>query len=268
MQHHEATIAKYSDLVRTRPDVLALIIGGSVARGTERADSDVDVYLAVNEDAFDEARRASTLSYTVTDVATYDGGYVDVKVIGTRWLDAAADHADEPTRASLLGARVEWSKLADLEERLDAITAPRDDTWWESIVATHAATYRLYGAYFLHQGVTLENAFLTSTAASRFAEAVGRAVLARNRVFYAGPKYLFSSLRQIEGGEPLVRELEALLRLPSVDHATSIMTTVEPLIRANLAPEATLSRFIEDHELAWLWNTTLGTPQVGSLKEE
>jgi len=263
VQHHEATIAQYSQLLQARPDVLALVIGGSVARGTERADSDVDVYLVVNEDAFDEARLASALSYTVTDVATYEGGYVDVKVIGPRWLDAAAEHADEPTRASLLDARVEWSRLAQLDERLAAITAPRDDAWWENLVTSHAATYRLYGSYFLRQGIALGDAFLTSTATSQFVQAIGRALLATNRIFYAGPKYLFSSLCQVEGGESLVRELEALLRIPSVDRATSIMTTVEPIVRANLAPEATLSRFIEDHELAWLWNTTLGTPQVG-----
>ena len=50
MRHHEDTIAAYAAQVIDQPDTLALIVVGSVARGTERATSDVDVYLVVTDD--------------------------------------------------------------------------------------------------------------------------------------------------------------------------------------------------------------------------
>ncbi|WP_212804587.1 nucleotidyltransferase domain-containing protein [Actinocatenispora sera] len=47
MRHHEDTLDAYVRRVRADADAIAVIVVGSVARGTERADSDVDVYLVV-----------------------------------------------------------------------------------------------------------------------------------------------------------------------------------------------------------------------------
>ncbi|TXN29427.1 hypothetical protein [Lacisediminihabitans profunda] len=41
------------------------------------------------------------------------GGYLDIKVVSERYLDEAAEHAEHPTRASLDGARIVWSRVAD-----------------------------------------------------------------------------------------------------------------------------------------------------------
>ena len=44
---------------------------GSVARGTERPDSDVDLYLLVDDAAFDAARDSGRLSYVTADDVTF-----------------------------------------------------------------------------------------------------------------------------------------------------------------------------------------------------
>jgi predicted nucleotidyltransferase len=104
VRHHEDTIAAYAAQVIDQPDTLALILVGSVARGTERATSDVDVYLVVTDDAFAAAQSARRVAYIDTEAATYDC-YVDVKLVSPRYLERAVAHADDPTRASFLGAR-------------------------------------------------------------------------------------------------------------------------------------------------------------------
>ncbi|WP_076682537.1 nucleotidyltransferase domain-containing protein [Microbacterium sp. RU33B] len=52
MEQQERALAAYVDSVRERPGSLAVIVVGSVARGEEREDSDVDVYLVVDEETF------------------------------------------------------------------------------------------------------------------------------------------------------------------------------------------------------------------------
>ena len=45
MHHHEQTIDAFTASQALRPEVLGVVVIGSVARGDERPDSDVDVYL-------------------------------------------------------------------------------------------------------------------------------------------------------------------------------------------------------------------------------
>src|SRR5690349_12322445 len=151
MRHHDETLERFSDAAARRPDALGLVLVGSVARATERSDSDVDVYLVVCEEAFERARRDDRLSYTDSATATYAGGYVDVKVVSPAYLAAAADHGDEPTRASLVGARVIWSRMPHLDAALREISEPSDD-YFRGRAASFIAQMRLQGGYFLAQG--------------------------------------------------------------------------------------------------------------------
>src|SRR5690606_20322801 len=62
VQHHEDTLAAYVAAVSASPETVAVVATGSAARGTERPDSDVDVYLVVTEPAFARAEAAERLS--------------------------------------------------------------------------------------------------------------------------------------------------------------------------------------------------------------
>jgi hypothetical protein len=254
MHHHDETLAAFAARSRTDAEALGLILLGSVARGEERPDSDVDVSLVVTEEAFQQARREGRLSYVDTEVATYPGGYVDVKVIGPSWLAAAAEHADEPTRSSLRGARVVWTSLPELPSILAEAAAPSSDDVWRERLVTATARMRLQCMYFLVQGVALEDPFLTHAAATEFVRAAGQAMLAHAHVLYAGPKYLRSAVQALpETPADLVPAFDELLRTPDPDRAQEIMMSVEQIIRAPLSAEATLGRFVADNELAWLW---------------
>ena len=77
-----------------------MVVIGSVARGDERPDSDVDVYLVITDEAYAAAARSGVVAYVSEVGVAYEGGYVDVKLASPRYLADAADHGDDPTRAS------------------------------------------------------------------------------------------------------------------------------------------------------------------------
>jgi hypothetical protein len=145
VQHHDDTLDAYIESVRATGSAIGVIVVGSVARGTERADSDVDVYLIVTPEAFDRAFADNRLSYVDRDVATYAGGYVDIKVATSDYLGAAAERGDDPVRASFQGARVAWAGR-DLRRLVTAIPVLPAEVW-EDRAASFIAQVRLHGGY-------------------------------------------------------------------------------------------------------------------------
>ena len=125
VRHHEETIAAYATQVVAEPDVLALVVVGSVARATERSTSDVDVYLVVTDEAYAAAQSAGRVAYIDTHAATYDS-YVDVKLASPRYLERAVAYADDPTRASFLGARTVFDRTGSVAATIARIVTLPD----------------------------------------------------------------------------------------------------------------------------------------------
>ena len=195
MRHHEDTIAAYAAQVIDQPDTLALIVVGSVARGTERATSDVDVYLVVTDEAFAAAQSARRVAYIDTEAATYDS-YVDIKLASPRYLERAAAHADDPTRASFLDARIVFDHTGSMAAAVARIVALPDD-FWQRRVHAYRCQARLYGGYFLKQAHERNDRFLLQHSAVHLCFAVGRVALAVNRTLFQGQKYLAATLSEL-----------------------------------------------------------------------
>jgi predicted nucleotidyltransferase len=71
--HHQRTIQRMISRFQPDPAALALIIIGSVARGDARADSDVDCYLLMDDQAY-QSRRVATTYPPVSALAPAGGG--------------------------------------------------------------------------------------------------------------------------------------------------------------------------------------------------
>ena len=146
MQHHERAIQAFVEGVTTDGSCDAVIVTGSVARGKERPDSDIDLYLLVGTNAFDTARREDRLSYVSFEGAGYEGGYFDVKLVTNEYLALAAQVGDEPVRASFEAARIAWTRQQGLEEQIRAIITLPDDAW-TTRQASFVAQARLQAGY-------------------------------------------------------------------------------------------------------------------------
>jgi predicted nucleotidyltransferase len=256
MRHHEETIAAFTRETREEADVLGVVLVGSVARGTERADSDVDVYVVVTDEAFHRARASNRLSYTATAAATYTGGYVDVKLVSPDYLSRAVERGDEPTRASFVGARVAWSRVPELDEQLVRISEPGPE-FFRPRCASFIAQMRLQGGYFLRQAEERGDHYLLAWASLHMIAAADRALLSHHRVLFRGHKYLramVGALPSLPSGHE--RRVAEPRRAPTAARGREIICHVEDFHPWELPRADTLSRYIEETELAWLFGTS------------
>lgn len=251
MEHHDRAVRTFVNSIADDKDVLAVVVAGSVAKGTERVDSDVDLYLIVTEERWREAMESQRLMYISMEGVGYEGGYFDIKLATPSYLDDAADHGDDPVRASFADAKVAFSRLDDLGARIGRIVNVPDEHWHD-LCAGFVAQCRLHGGYFLPQAHRSGDRLLLMNASTHLATSAARALLAHNRVLFPGPKYLAALTRDLrEKPQGIDEMLTALLDDPSPETAQAVMVAVERLVGGVLPVEETLSRFVLDNELAW-----------------
>lgn len=119
-KHHQETIDRVADEFRAKSDVLAVIVGGSVAHGFATETSDVDVMLLVDPQEYESRLRTENLTYVNHEICTYQGGYVDGKYITTDFLRQVAEKGSEPARFAFKDAFVVFSRIEGLEGLLAA----------------------------------------------------------------------------------------------------------------------------------------------------
>ena len=66
---------------REQKVVISFIFGGSVAKGMERADTDLDGMAVVSQRGFKYQEKHNELTEVIQGKCTYEGGYFDVKYI-------------------------------------------------------------------------------------------------------------------------------------------------------------------------------------------
>jgi predicted nucleotidyltransferase len=237
MKHHEDSIATFVERVSAVRSTLAVVVTGSVARGTEKPTSDVDLYLVVTEEAWAEAFTSRRLMFVETQGAEYEGGYFDVKLATLSYIDDAAERGDDPVRDSFAHSRIAFSRVDDLAERLARAARVPDDEW-EARAASFVAQCRLYGGYFLEQGAKSGDVLLTSHAAVHLVVAASRALLALNHVLFQGPKYLAKSVAALERRpEEFPGLVDRLLANPGAPAGRAVLESIEGFADWHLPPE-------------------------------
>jgi predicted nucleotidyltransferase len=237
-----------------RPGILAIVLIGSLARGDERPDSDVDLYLVATADGF--AERSPSERRGFWDAETVDGipGY-DVKVATIDHLRDAVVRASDETRACLDDARVLWavdpSTADDVSRLIERINRPGDGYWSE-----HRASFLARAAidcHFLVEGLALGNRVMVASGSAHLVVSLGRVVLAHNRILYRGPKYLERQLALADATPPdFAARLLALLDRPTAADAGALFGETWTLVGDAVPGDTLLTRYFEENELAWL----------------
>ncbi len=255
MHHHEETIAGFTESQTGRPDTVGVIVVGSVARGDERTDSDVDVYLVVTDEAYAAAADAGEIAFVSHTGVAYEGGYVDVKLASPRYLQAAVDHGDDPTRASFDHGRVTLDRTGEVAPLVVRMTELPADAWAVR-VHSYRAQLALYGGYFLGQAYHRGDRFLLQHSAVHAAYAAGRCALAQHHRLFRGQKYLAADVAALPDlPTDFLGAWWALLDHPTSDAAHTMIDIVDQWLGAPLSLDEGLSTFIADNELAWLNQT-------------
>jgi hypothetical protein len=243
-QWHAAAIEAFLHRARQDPDSRGVVLVGSVARGEDRPDSDVDLYLVVADDVFERAAAAGRISFVDRTGIDDPHGYVDVKLVSPAYLSDAVEAGDDPLRASFVGARIASS--------VGALLHP-GDAYFAALETAFVAQIALHGGYFLPQALELDKPLLAAHAAVHAAYAAGRLVLAHDRVFFRGAKYLDVQFAACPSAPPgLVDLLAELLSRPAEGPMRAIEAALSPLVPDGFGiRDEVLSRFISDNELSW-----------------
>jgi hypothetical protein len=254
LAHHQQTIDRLSAHFQADPAALALIIGGSVAKGLCRPDSDVDFMLVVSDEDF--ARRAQDNAYHFfsRDFTDYDGGYVDGKIIDRAFMREAADHGSEPARAAFVSAFITFSRDPEIAELLAHLPVYPEAEHSAKIQSFHAQMQALQ--WFVGEAEKRNNPYLMLHAVSDLVLFGGRMILAYNRILYPYHKWFITELRRApHKPADLIERIDTLLAAPSKAHADAFCDSVLNFTDWEVGSEIWPVRFMRDSEWNWRYGS-------------
>ena len=250
--HHQRAITRLADAYRSDPRFLALIIGGSVAKGCARADSDVDFMIVANDGELRRRQDAGALFINRQDLCDYDGGYVDGKVISMDYLHEVAQRGNEPSRAAFEGAFVSYSHLPGLTTLLHRIHRYPEAGHAERIKTFYSMAFIQH--WLMHEAARHNNAYTMQRAASQLALFAGRLMLAHNKRLFPYHKWLPRALAALPDlPDRFMPAFDALVAQPNAANASALFELVRAHCDWGVSDLDAYRWFMTDVE--WRWRT-------------
>jgi len=249
--HHTQSIQNVTEYFQRDPEVLALLLGGSIAHGFETPASDVDIMIVVSDADYKKRLEENRVHFFNLDLCTYEGGYVDGKYIDPSFLEQVKQKGSEPARFAFAGSRVLFSRIDGLGEEICRIAeypragkAERVQRFYAQFEAWH---------WYCQESLRLKNQYLLGTSVSKFILFSGRLILAHNELLYPYHKWF---LRVLDGAsdkpDGLLDAIHELNAVPSLENVEALYEKVKNF-RAWIAGEFSWpTQFMFDSELNWM----------------
>lgn len=258
-EHHQKAVEKYIEQVKDQKGVLAVILSGSLSREWEKENSDIDLYLVLDDMVYEENNK--TMEYCCTDynICEYDQGYIDAKIISLQFLKEAAVHGSEPTRASFIGSNVVYTKDLEINNIVKNIPVFQEENW-EARLQSFYSQVLVWGKYFYKESIKGQNLFLETRALNEMVLFSARYVLCLNKVLFPGYKSLFKALGECEiMPENFIDISNSLLREADLNKVKEYVKMMKNFAAPrNFDHGKTISIFIKDSE----WNWLNGNPSI------
>ncbi len=253
--HHRRTIDRLADAYSDDPCFRGLVIGGSVAKGYAREDSDVDFLIIATDEEFERRRAVRDLFINRKDLCDYDGGYVDGKIINLGYLNDVAEKGNEPSRAAFEGAFVAYSHVSSLEALVRRIPVYPDAGHDERVKAFYSMAFIQH--WLAHEAERHGNRYTLTRAASQLALFTGRLMLAHNRRLFPYHKWLPRVLESLpDKPDDLMACFNELLNEPSGDRATALFERVRLFKDWGVSDLEAYTWFMTDVEWSWMSDST------------
>jgi len=181
-KHHEESIKKLKEYFLENEKPIAIILDGSIVKGNERPDSDIDAIIVVSDKRYNGLEKENRLAEVIKGYCTYEGGYFDIKYKTKDLLLKAASSASEPTRNAYVKARVIYSIDDEIEGIVKRIEAYPEATINDKI-RCFSANLELNRGYFLNC-VNEENAFMRTKLSLEIVYSIYRLILIENRILF------------------------------------------------------------------------------------
>lgn len=250
-EHHRTSIERFLQRYRDDDKILAILLGGSIAHGFAKPDADIDVLLVVDEAEYERRKADNRLAFSAWDVCTYEGGYVDCKVVSRSFLETVAERGSDPARYAFKDCRVLLNRMDDLDGLLARVTAypvRQKAERRERFVAQLLAWKWYYG-----EAIKKENPYLVWLSLSKFTLFACRIVLNENERLHPYHKWL---LAETERAPDKPERFDALLRRLTADpDRETVEALAESVLRFLGLKERDVdwpNRFLIDSEWNWI----------------
>jgi hypothetical protein len=249
--HHERAIRKLADHFAEQEDCLAVIVGGSIAKGLEKDDSDIDAILVLTDEACKAKWDSNQLFYWTTDFCDYPGGYIDGKIVDMAYMRTAAERGNEVTRAAFKDALVVHARLPEIQDLVARISVYQAHEQREKIQSFYAQFECAH--WYVGEALRRSDKYLLNHAVSELVLYGGRLILAHNQALYPYHKLFMDELRAApDKPENLMELIDALLEQPGVETARAYYDAIKRFRWWNESNEMWQVRYMRDTELAWM----------------
>jgi len=183
MRDHHARALEQAKarLLEQDPELLAIILGGSIAKGFDREESDVDLIVVLPDERYLERLNGNCVSFLWYDIPGYEGGLVEGRYVSRSFISEAATRGSEPTRHSFLAAYPIYCIDSAIPNILPRVPLYQENRHKEHIAAFFAQM-QCNRTYYWDQGK--HNRFLQLRAASEMVLFGCRLILAHNRLLF------------------------------------------------------------------------------------
>lgn len=219
-RHHQQTIDRLRDRFLCDPEMLALIVIGSVARGDAHERSDVDCYLVATAAEYQRRREIGQLSFSANELAEYPDGQANLGVVNLQFLHDVVARGPEPARFAFVNAIISFARVPGLDQLIAEIPCyPQHErhakmTSFVSQLPVHLS--------YMHLADYSQNPYLLAETSVELVLYGGRLVLAHNRKLFRGRKLFLRELEGCPEKPPGMLDLaRELLQHPGIPTATA-----------------------------------------------
>lgn len=209
--HHESTIENIRKEFISDDNVLAILVGGSIAHGYARKNSDVDIVFILTDKEYDRRKSDDNLLYFNRELCTYPDGYVDGKCVNLDYLRLVNEKGNEPTRYAFKDVFFIFCKDDSIKKLIERIPVFSD-----SAREDHARRFFAQltaWKWFLSEGKKHKNRYLENLAVSNFVMYSCRLILNHNRLLYPFQKWLLKETEKAEHKpEKFMANIQKLLK--------------------------------------------------------
>ncbi len=249
--HHLRSIQNVTEYFQRDPEMLALLLGGSIAHGFETPTSDIDLMIFVSDEDYKRRFAENRIHFFNQELTTYDGGYVDGKYSTHGFVKQVIEKGSEPARFAFAGAQVLFSRINGFEEDIRKAAEYPIMSKVENIKRFYAQFEAWH--WYCGEALRLKNQYLLGTSLSKFVLFSGRLILAHNELLYPYHKWF---LKVLEGAKEkpsgLLESIHHLNASPTTENIEALYETVKGFRRWIEGDFNWPTQFMLDSELNWM----------------
>ncbi len=253
-EHHKTSMENLVKHFESDPEVIAVILGGSVAKGKERVDSDIDAIIVVSPQRFEKLQAENRISECFSEGITYDGGYYDIKYCTEDYLKTLMERGSEPSRNAFMCARCLYTKNPEIAVWVEEIPVFQQSEKEEKLLSFFSGL-TLHRDYFWK--VAGDEIYLKTRTAVDIVLCGLRMVLQEREVLFQCQRKLIDAVSGLGGAYAETADKAKRLLSEMTDEALDDFVNAVMTVTDYQPPKdysIMLSRFIDDNEQWWYKN--------------